>query len=547
MPYTFVEIEERKTRRLACLFAALVVLYIASILSLLWGARLILGLEDPLTGGQHLAAIGLALALAVLHWSVSSYRLIDRVLFAVSAKPLDPGDTYHGRLKNIIEEVAVATGGRRIEPYVISTPAMNACAVADFSGRSAIAVTEGLLARLNRAQLESVVGHEAAHIASGDSLSKSVFCGLFGLHEESLKRLSGLFSGRSGLDLLRGRGGALILFIMVVLWVTNIAKRICELVVSREQEYRADAVAVRLTRNPLSLAEALRLIETHWRGVGVEGESLSPIFILDPGVESLSERDGLMADMFSTHPPTANRIALLVGMAHMTPEDFERQAAQLGRKRPRELLPERPTDSAPTRWFAHLDGAWQGPLPLEELVGLPGLKPDSWVRRERSDATMPAYQDPSVLPSLHRRYGQDQVSSARECPNCHIPLSRVSYEGVPLDECPACRGCYVTPDQVTRILTREEYAFPESIVRLAKATASLRGRDRIVKRFNRFPGNRLKDRQCPACGSAVVRKLYTDAYPVEVEQCWLCGLAWLDQHERELLQCLYGEYQASAP
>ncbi len=138
----------------------------------------------------------------------STDQLVERVLTAVLARPIDPEDVYHMRLKNIIEEVSVATGGsHQIEAYVMPTPAMNACAIADFSGRAAIAVTEGLLARLTRAQLEAVIGHEAAHVASGDSLTKSVFCGLFGLHEEALKRLSGLFSGRAGTSILRGRGG----------------------------------------------------------------------------------------------------------------------------------------------------------------------------------------------------------------------------------------------------------------------------------------------------------------------------------------------------
>ncbi len=68
-----------------------------------------------------------------------------------------------------------------------------ACAIADGTGRAALVVTEGLLARLTRAQLEAVVGHEAAHIASGDSVATGVFCSLFALHEETLKHLAGAF------------------------------------------------------------------------------------------------------------------------------------------------------------------------------------------------------------------------------------------------------------------------------------------------------------------------------------------------------------------
>lgn len=543
MPFTFVEIEEHKTRKVVLLFLVLSLLYLASIVALVWGGRLILGIEQPPSSAALLGMLIVALAGAAVHWLTSTNRLIDRVLTAILAKPLDPGDTYHARLKNIIEEVSVATGGRhQIEAYVIPTPAMNACAIADFSGRSAIAVTEGLLARLNRAQLEAVVGHEAAHIASGDSLSRSVFCGLFGLHEEGLRRFSVLLSTRGGARMLRGRGGVLILFLMLVLWVTGKAKRLCELCVSREQEYRADAVAVRLTRNPLSLAEALRLIATHWRGVGAQGESLATIFILDPGADYLSDREGWLADLFSTHPPTARRLTALLGMAHINLDDFQQLMARHRVKRPRAAAPDRPAQALPARWSVWLDDAWKGPMTLEELAGLSSVVPESWVQREGEDAAKPAYQDVSILQALQRRYdhsGAVERSGNLQCPNCHLSLSRILYEGVTLDECPACRGCYVSSDQVSRILSREEYAFSERIKRLADAMPGPSCRVRDSHEFGSLPYSRREERPCPKCGAAVVRKFYTTAYLVEVEQCWACGLAWFDQDELELLQYLY--------
>ncbi|MBI4003861.1 MAG: M48 family metalloprotease [Candidatus Omnitrophica bacterium] len=549
MPFTFVEIEEHKTRKLVLLFAVLVLLYIVSIIALVWGSRLILGIERQPSLGEAFSLVCIAVIIAALHWAVSTYRLVDRVLTAILAKPLDPTDTYHQRLKNIIEEVSVATGGRyQIEPYVMPTVAMNACAVADFSGRAAIAVTEGCLARLNRAQLEGVIGHEAAHIASGDSLSRSVFCGLFELHEEALKRLTGVFSDSAGRRVtIRGRGGALILFVMAVLWVTNTAKRLAELCVSREQEYRADATAVRLTRNPLGLAEALRLIETHWRGIGTDGDSLSTIFILDPGAQYLSEQDGFFADWFSTHPPTHRRIDALLGMAHLSIANFNEMMALHHGKRARQLPPDKPGEVPSRRWSVWLDGTWRGPLTLEQLAGLESLTPESWLRPDGEQAVKPASHEPSVLAVLQRRYGhagQAPQPGKTECPNCRLQLTQVLYEGVPLDACPACRGCYVMPDQVSRILAREEYAFSDRIKRLAATMPTLSVAGRITKRFNAWPGNRMQHRQCPKCGSGVVRKFFTNQYLIEVEQCWVCGLAWFDKDELELLQYLYEEAKA---
>src|SRR3989338_2526490 len=429
MPFTFVEIEEHKTRNLVLLFAVLVLLYVVSIVALVWGSQLILGIKPTPSLGDAFSLLCIAVLIAAVHWAFSTHRLVDRVLTTILAKPLDPNDTYHQRLKNIIEEVSVATGGRyQIEAYVMPTVAMNACAVADFNKRAAIAVTEGCLARLTRAQLEGVVGHEAAHIASGDSLSRSVFCGLFELHEEALKRLMGLFSGSAGHRVsIRGRGGVLILFVMAVLWMTNTAKRLAELCVSREQEYRADAVAVRLTRNPLGLAEALRLIETHWRGIGTDGDSMSTIFILDPGAQYLSEQEGFFADWFSTHPPTHRRIEALLGMTQVNLDNFQEMMAVRRRPRAQQLAPDKPGEEQPARWLAWLDGEWKGPLPLEELIAVPSLLPETWVRRPQALSAMPAFQDPHLLEALQKRYGHSgpkERLAGSECPNCHIGLTR---------------------------------------------------------------------------------------------------------------------------
>jgi len=322
---------------------------------------------------------------------------------------------------------------------------------------------------------------------------------------------------------------------------------LCELCVSREQEYRADAVAIRLTRNPLGLAEALHLIETHWRGVGAQGESLSTIFIVEPGTEYLSEREGLFPDWFSTHPPTRSRIEALLGMAHMPLDDFQLVMARHRRKRPQQPAPDKPAQVTPPRWFTWLDGLWQGPWTLGELAGLESLQPDSWLRCEGESTAKPAFQDPQVLSVLQRRYGDEEAGvkgSTARCPNCHISLARVLYEGVPLDECPACRGCYVTPDKMSRIFAREEYAFSETIKRMAQAIPAIQGTERITKAYSAHPSNRLRDRQCPACGAAVIRKFYTSAFLVEVEQCWICGLTWLDKDELELLQHLYEQARA---
>jgi len=550
MPFTHVEIEERTTRTIAALFLFLVVLYTVSLVALVGGIKFFLGLERVagqrawqrlLTPLELAQVLGVSLTLSGLHWVFSTHQLFERVQTAIGGMPLDARDSYHTKLSHIVQEVSIATGGRPIEPYVINTPAVNACAWTDFAGRAAIAVTEGALARLSRAQLESVIGHEAAHVVSGDSLTTSVFCGLFALHEEALKRLAKLLGssddvrGESG-----GRLGVVIFFAWAVLQATVGMKTLCEMLISREKEYRADAVAVRLTRNPLALAEALSILSRRWRGVGTRGESLSSIFIMDPGAESLSEREGLFAEWFSTHPPTDRRIGLLLGMAHLDPERFSEQAStSLRRFPPRSLpAPVKPDEGDP-RWMVWEDGQWRGPFGLAETMGVKQLVPESWVRRVGEDITRPAHQDALLLEAFRQRYAKAAESPHRlECPRCRLGLAMVLYEGAPIEECPACHGCYVESNTMTRLFCRQEYDFPEPVKRLGDALLSEEGYA-LARQHLRARRQISAGRSCPRCGAAVLRKYYTDAYPVEVEQCWECGLAWLDDQERELLQYLY--------
>lgn len=557
MPFTHVEIEERKSRNIALLLCFLVLLYFASLVVLWWGAKAFLVAEvseferswsrSP-TPTELLTVFGISLALTALHWMTSMHRLFERVKAAIGASPPDAGDTYHAVLTNIVQEVSVATGGRAIEGYVINTPAVNACAFTDFDGRAAIAVTEGALALLSRAQLESVIGHEAAHVVSGDSVMTSMFCGLFALHEEALKRIGGVLD--SGVEVrgnVGGRLGGMGVFVLMVLQITMAMKKLCEMLISREKEYRADAVAVRLTRNPVAMAEALHLISRRWRGVGTRGESLSSIFIMETGIESLSEREGVWASLFSTHPPTERRIQLLLGMAHLSPDQF---AGEMATRHPRSRVhpphvstPVADVERVQPQWMLWSDGQWVGPVGFKELMDDSRIIPETWVRRVGDEVTQPAHRDPRLLEGFRTRYASSGDTRPQTvCPNCQVHLISVLYEGTPIETCPACHGCYVDTKTVTKVFAREEYALPASVIRRGDFLLSPKGFALTRQAYRKARPVPIK-RVCPRCRSAVVRKWYTESYPVQVEQCWSCSLAWLDAQELELLQYLYEKRQ----
>jgi heat shock protein HtpX len=229
------------------------------------------------------------------------------------------------QLQNVVDEMAIASGLPAPQAYVIPDPDANAFATGKDPAHASIAVTEGLLDRLTRDELQGVVAHEMAHIRNLDIRLMTVVAALVGaillLSDWAMRamRFGGMRRGRSrrGKD---GGGGALAI-IPLVIWVLAIMLapligRLLALAVSREREYLADATGAELTRNPLGLAGALEKIE------GVHGPTSSikrgtaHLCIADPLGLKIDNREGRWADLWATHPPMAKRIARLKQMAY---------------------------------------------------------------------------------------------------------------------------------------------------------------------------------------------------------------------------------------
>jgi Zn-finger nucleic acid-binding protein len=207
--------------------------------------------------------------------------------------------------------------------------------------------------------------------------------------------------------------------------------------------------------------------------------------------------------------------------------------------KPRVMAPDRAPAQAPGgRWIAYLDGAWTAPMALPLLAARTELSPDTWVRPAEGGQVIPAYRQPQLFSSIQHRYNPDglNIGDGHHCPKCHVGLVQEVYEGTPLDTCPACHGRYVTTDQLSRVLMREDYQFPEAVARLAQAVPPRANRASIQRAFRQ---DRRIQWRCPKCQATMHRKFYSVAYFVDVEQCVFCGLTWLDHQELELLQYLY--------
>ncbi len=195
---------------------------------------------------------------------------------------------------------------------VIPDPAPNALAIGRDPSHAAIAVTEGALALLNREETQGVVAHEMAHIGNRDTLVMTVVAVLLG----GVVMLAD-WARRNWYFTRRRRGSGHVLFGLVVLAliaVSPLLSRLIAMAVSRQREYLADATAVEFTRNPYGLAGALAKIDASQSPLRAATRGTAHLFIVNPLKRRGEEEEGWWANLFSSHPPIAHRIAILRGM-----------------------------------------------------------------------------------------------------------------------------------------------------------------------------------------------------------------------------------------
>jgi len=242
------------------------------------------------------------------------------VLESTHAVPLDPSDPRQRVLDNVVEEIAIAGGLPKPAVFVIPDSDPNAFATGSGPERASIAVTRGLLEKLDRDELQGVVAHELSHVKNYDVRLMTVVAALAGtilLLSDWSRR--GLWWGGRSRNSDRGGGAAGAVF--AVVWLVSIIlapiiAQIVSLAVSRQREYLADASGAELTRNPLGLASALQKIEDAVEPTPSIKQGIAHLCIEDPRGRVIEQKRGLIADLFATHPPIEDRIAKLREMAY---------------------------------------------------------------------------------------------------------------------------------------------------------------------------------------------------------------------------------------
>ena len=297
----YEQIASNKRRSVALIFGFVLLLILVG---------LVVG---QLIGGGPMASIVALVIAAVM--AFTSYWKSDSIALAVSrAVPADP--TTYQRLHNLVEGLCIAGGLPKPKVYVINDPAPNAFATGRNPQHAAIAVTTGLLEKMNRVELEGVVAHELSHIRNYDILVSTIAVTLVGsiaLMTDLAIRMMWWNGGRTSRDGDRNNGSnPLALFGFVLLILAPIIAKAMQAAVSRKRETLADVSACQMTRYPPGLISALEKLRADQTATHSASMATAHMWIEQP-LSGVSDGGKLsfFHRMFDTHPPLDDRIALL--------------------------------------------------------------------------------------------------------------------------------------------------------------------------------------------------------------------------------------------
>jgi heat shock protein HtpX len=220
-------------------------------------------------------------------------------------------------LYRTVENLCIGAGLPMPKVYVIEDGSPNAFATGRDPDHAAIAVTRGLLQKLDKLELEGVIAHELSHIGNYDTRVMTIvviLVGLAALMADFALRLTLFGAGRRSSNRERGGGAAVVIIYaiaLVAVILTPIAAQLIRFAISRQREFLADASGALLTRYPEGLARALEKISADPDPLEVANKATAHLYINNP----LHEHKSFLNNLFSTHPPVAERIRLLRAMA----------------------------------------------------------------------------------------------------------------------------------------------------------------------------------------------------------------------------------------
>jgi len=271
------------------------------------------------------------LIIAFIVWGIMSliaYYQGDSILLGLAgARKISHDD--HPRLYNVVEEMKIASGLEKVpDIYIIDDPAPNAFAVGRNPDKAAVAITTGLLQKLNRDELQGVIGHEIAHIKNRDVLLMAIASVLLGTivilawYASRFMLFGGMGRSRSSSS-SGGGGGAQIIVLVAAIALMILAPILAQLIyfaISRKREYMADASSALYTRYPEGLASALEKIAASTSQLKSANQATAPMYIMNP----FRKEKRPASNLTSTHPPISERVRILRSMGGASFADYER-------------------------------------------------------------------------------------------------------------------------------------------------------------------------------------------------------------------------------
>lgn len=240
----------------------------------------------------------------------------DKIALSLSGAKEAPRKDPYLTLHREVENIAIVSGLPKPKIYIIEDQAPNAFATGRNPKNASIAVTTGLLAQLNKRELEGVLAHEMAHIGNYDIRVMTivvVLVGIVTLASDFFMRSMWFGGGRKSSNDNNNNSQAIMLVVAIIAAIlAPIAATLIQLAVSRKREYLADSTGALITRFPEGLASALEKISSDHHNLKHASGATNHLYISNPLKDK--EKSSWFANLFSTHPPIKDRIKKLRGM-----------------------------------------------------------------------------------------------------------------------------------------------------------------------------------------------------------------------------------------